>query len=94
MRHSYLVKAAIALVCGGLLVLSCANFDLWPLAWIAWAPVIWIALADTTQRAWADGLVCGLAGNAGGYYWLVPYLQRFAHVPVIAAVAIFLLFVL
>jgi len=39
------------------------------------------------------GFVCGLAGHAGGYYWLVPYLQRFAHLPLIAALAIFLLFV-
>ena len=91
--HQPFAKAAIAFLCGGLLVLSCADFDIWPLAWIAWAPVIWIALAGTTERAWAYGFICGLAGNAGGYYWLFPYLQRFANLPVMAALAIFVLFV-
>jgi apolipoprotein N-acyltransferase len=87
------IRTAIALLCGCLIVLSCAPYNIWPLAWIAWTPVIWIALTGTTRRAWAYGLMCGLAANAGGYYWLFPYLQRFAHLPVMAALAIFLLFV-
>ena len=85
--------AAIAALCGWLVALSCLPYNLWPFAWIAWAPVIWIALAETTRRAWVYGLTCGLAANGGSYYWLVPYLQRFAHLPLVAAVAVFLLFI-
>ena len=87
------MKATIALVCGCLFVLSCAPFDIWPLAWIAWAPVIWIVLDEKTKHAYVYGLLCGLASNAGGFYWLVPYLERFAHLPFIAALSIFFLLI-
>jgi apolipoprotein N-acyltransferase len=87
------VNAAIVIGCGGLVVLSAANFDIWPLAWVAWAPVLWIVLDPRTERAWAYGFLCGLMENAGGFYWFVPYLQRFAHLPLIAALPIFFLLI-
>jgi apolipoprotein N-acyltransferase len=93
MTHQRLVNAAIAIGCGGLVVLSSANFDIWPLAWVAWVPVIWIVLDERTERAWPYGLLCGLATQAGGFYWFVRYLQRFAHLPLIAAVPIFILLI-
>jgi len=88
-----LVNAAIAAGCGGLVVLASANFDIWPLAWVAWAPVLWIVLDERTTHAWAYGLLCGLATQAGGFYWFVRYLQRFAHLPLLAAVPIFVLLI-
>lgn len=88
-----LVNAAIAIGCGGMVVLSSANFDIWPLAWVAWAPVIWIVLDERTERPWAYGFLCGLATQAGGFYWFIRYLQRFAHLPLIAAVPIFILLI-
>src|SRR5262245_44799840 len=91
--RSRIVNAAVVIGCGFLIVLSCANFDIWPLAWLAWAPVIWIVLDPRTERAWAYGFLCGLIVNAFGCYWIVPYLQRFAHLSLIAALPIFLLVV-
>jgi apolipoprotein N-acyltransferase len=87
------VHAAIAILCGCLLVLSCASFDIWPLAWIAWAPVIWIVLDDQSENAWAYGFLCGLVANAGGFYWFIGFLERFAHLPFIAALPIFLVLI-
>ena len=42
------LRPLIALACGGLLCLSCADFDIWPLAWIGWVPVLWICLDERT----------------------------------------------
>jgi apolipoprotein N-acyltransferase len=88
-----LVNGAVVTACGCLLGLSCSHFNLWPIAWFAWVPVLWIVLDQRTRHAWAYGFVCGLAGNALGFYWFVPYLQRFAHLPLVAALPIFLLLI-
>src|SRR4029078_5107688 len=80
-----LVNAAIAAGCGGLVVLASANFDIWPLAWVAWAPVLWIVLDERTTHAWAYGLLCGLATQAGGFYWFFRSLPPFAHSPLLDA---------
>jgi apolipoprotein N-acyltransferase len=86
-------NAAVAIGCGSLLVVSCPAFDIWPLAWVAWAPVLWIVLDERTAYAWAYGFLCGLVAHAGAFYWFVPYLQRFAHLPLTAAVPIFVLLI-
>jgi apolipoprotein N-acyltransferase len=93
LRVRCFIKAAIALVCGCLLVLSGTPFDFWPLAWIASAPLIWIALDEKTTHAWAYGWLFGLAVNAGGLYWFFPYLERFAHLPAIVALLVFFLLI-
>lgn len=80
-------------VCGGLVVLSAPGFDLWLLTWLALAPVIWIALDERTTHAWAYGWLFGLAVNAGGLYWFVRYLDRHAHLPLFAALLVFLLLI-
>jgi apolipoprotein N-acyltransferase len=93
LRRRDVFNAAIALVCGGLLVLSGSRFDIWPLAWIASAPLIWIVLDEKTTHAWIDGWLFGLAANAGGLYWFVRYLERFAHLPLVVALLVFLLLI-
>jgi apolipoprotein N-acyltransferase len=88
-----LAKVAVSALAGTLLFLSCADFDIWPLAWIGVAPLIAVALHPTTTRPAAYGFVCGLFANGGGFYWIVPFLQRFGHLPLAAALPIFLLLV-
>jgi len=90
---SRLGKSAIALACGVLLFLSCANFDVWPLAWVACVPLLWVVLDEKTEKPWVYGLLCGLTANGGGFYWIVPFLQRFGHLPLVAAVPIWALLV-
>jgi apolipoprotein N-acyltransferase len=84
------VRPAIAVACGALLRVAFPDFDLWPLAWLAWAPMLWIVLDEDTRHASAWGFLCGVVIQGLGFYWIVPYLQRFAHLPVVAAVPIFL----
>ncbi len=88
-----LVKAAISIVCGVLLFLSCADFDIWPFTWFALVPLFWVILDERTVKPAYYGFLCGLVANGGGFYWIVGFLQRFGHLPLIAALPIFLLLV-
>ncbi|MGZ3406806.1 MAG: apolipoprotein N-acyltransferase, partial [Polyangia bacterium] len=88
-----LVKAGISALAGTLLFLSCADFDIWPFAWFAVAPLLAVALHPSTRRPAVYGFITGLFANGGGFYWIVPFLQRFGHLPLIAAIPIFLLLV-
>jgi len=88
-----LTKTSICVLSGTLLFLSCADFDIWPLTWFAVAPLIGVALHPSTTRPAFYGFVCGLFANGGGFYWIVPFLQRFGHLPFVVAAPIFLLLV-
>jgi apolipoprotein N-acyltransferase len=88
-----LIKAGISALAGTLLFLSCADFDIWPLTWFAVAPLLAVALHPTTRKPAVYGFITGLFANGGGFYWIVPFLQRFGHLPLVAAIPIFLLLV-
>ncbi|HEY7957021.1 MAG TPA: apolipoprotein N-acyltransferase [Polyangia bacterium] len=88
-----LLKAGVALASGVLLFLACADFDIWPLAWVAVAPLLWVILDERTEKPAVYGLLCGLTANGGGFYWIVGFLERFGHLPLIAALPIFLLLI-
>jgi apolipoprotein N-acyltransferase len=62
--------------------LATADFDIWPLAWIAVVPTLWaVERAGTRRRAMILGFVTGFVTSAGGYYWIIDLLARFAAVP-------------
>ncbi len=86
-------KSLVALACGVLLFLSCADFDIWPLTWFVVAPLFWVVLDPRTEKAWFYGLLCGLTANGGGFYWIVGFLGRFGHLPIYAAIPIFSLLI-
>jgi apolipoprotein N-acyltransferase len=90
-------RALLAALSGTLWFLGCPDFDLWPLAWVAMVPLLW-ALLDRdgqprTERPFVYGFIAGLVGNAGGFYWIVGLLERFGHLPFLAALPLFLLLV-
>ncbi len=59
----------VAVLSGCLWFLSCADFDIWPLAWIAMVPGIWvIERAPTRRRTLLYGWLIGLVANVGGLY--------------------------
>ena len=87
------IKAGVCALAGTLLFLSCADFDIWPLAWFSVAPLLAVALHPTTQKPAVYGFITGLFANGGGFYWIVPFLGRFGHLPIVASIPIFLLLV-
>lgn len=87
----WLVKLAASAGTGCLLFLACADFDIWPLAWIGFLPVLLVTRADRPRRAFLWGWLAGLVANAGGFYWITHLLQRFGHLPFAVAFVLFLL---
>ena len=81
-------KKALVAACGSgvLLFLSCADFDIWPLAWCGLVPILWaIDRAPCRRRAWLLGWTTGIVANVGGFYWIVGLLTRFAHLPTVVS---------
>ena len=90
---SRLLRTFLCVLSGALFFLSCADFDIWPLCWFAGVPLLWVSQHESTKRPWVWGLMTGIVANGGGFYWLVPFMGRFGHLPIIASVPIFLLMV-
>jgi apolipoprotein N-acyltransferase len=83
----------LSTVSGCLWFLAVTPFDFSVLAWIAAVPMF-MAIERTTsfRRALFLGAWAGLVETAGGYYWLIDVMRRFADFPWIGAAAVFLLF--
>jgi apolipoprotein N-acyltransferase len=81
-RHRARLLVALAAISGAMWFLACADFDIWPLAWIAMVPgLIAIEAASTVRRAALLGWLAGLVTHVGGFYWLTGMLIRFGHLP-------------
>jgi apolipoprotein N-acyltransferase len=87
----WLLRLLAAGATGCLLFLACADFDIWPLAWIGFVPLVVATRATRPRRAVLWGWVAGIVANAGGFYWITHLLQRFGHLPWVAAFFLFLL---
>jgi apolipoprotein N-acyltransferase len=86
--RSFWIRALACIVGGCCLFLACPDFDLWPLAWVGAAPILWAAFHPDTKRPFWWGFLGGFVGNAGGFYWIVTFLMRFGHLPLAAALPI------
>jgi apolipoprotein N-acyltransferase len=93
-----MVRALINLLCaaasGCLLFLACADFDVWPLAWFAFLPLLVATHGVRPRRAFLYGWLCGLIANGGGFYWITNLLMRFGHMSWPPSFALFLLLAL
>lgn len=76
-------RAFAAPFCGGLLVAApWLDFSLYPLAWVAFAPLCWsFARARDGREALWLGLVAGMAANVPAFFWLVYTMQVFGGFP-------------
>src|ERR1700729_803667 len=84
---------ALSTLSGCLWFLAVTPFDLSALAWIAAVPMFMaIERTPSYRRALFLGWWAGLVETAGGYYWLIDVMRRFADFPWIGAAAVFLLF--
>ena len=84
---------ALASLSGVLWFLACTPYDLSALGWIAAVPLLFaVDRAPTLRQALLLGWWAGMVENAGGFYWIVQVLERFASLPLIASLAIFAAF--
>jgi apolipoprotein N-acyltransferase len=76
------VEAALAVLSAVLLVLSFPDFELWPLAWVALAP-LFLAIASRPQRgrAFLLGWITGTLFFYGSCYWLTYAMIRYGGIP-------------
>ncbi len=81
-RKAHWKSIGLAVLSGCLWFLACADFDIWPLAYIAMFPAFWaVENAPTRKKALFYGWIAGVVANAGGFYWITSLLQRFGHMP-------------
>jgi apolipoprotein N-acyltransferase len=76
-----------------MLFLATADYDIWPLAYGGLVPLLVVALDRRTDRPLLWGWWLGLVANWGGFSWIVGFLMRFGHLPLIAALPIHVLLV-
>jgi apolipoprotein N-acyltransferase len=67
-----------ALLSGLLYWLAFAGMDVWPLAFVAWVPLIVSMHRQTVRRATLLGWVAGVSMNVFGFYWLEGMLKTFS----------------
>jgi apolipoprotein N-acyltransferase len=74
--------AALA-ACGGLLISAAfLDFSLYPLAWVAYVPILYAFLQTRSRRAalWV-GFAAGMATNVPAFHWLVYTIHVFGGFP-------------
>ena len=86
-----MASSALCALSGVLYFLGFLSFDLFPLAWICFVPVLYAVRNATTRQAFGYGAVFGTITNAGGFYWVVHVIVAFGRLPVAVAVLGFLL---
>ncbi len=85
------LRLGLATLSGVAWFLACADFDIWPLAWVAMVPTLWAIRDLTPRRAFLLSWYAGTVANMGGFYWIVGLLERFGNMPLAAALPIFVL---
>jgi apolipoprotein N-acyltransferase len=83
----------LATLSGCLWFLAVTPFDLSALAWVAAVPMLLaVDRAPTFKQALLLGWWAGVVETAGGFYWLIDVMQRFAGFPWWAGALVFLVF--
>ncbi len=70
-----------AVLSGVLYWLAFAGMDIWPLAFVAWVPLLVAMHRQTTRAAALLGWLAGITMNVCGFIWLQNMLQTFSGFP-------------
>jgi apolipoprotein N-acyltransferase len=81
----------LAVAAGVVDCLGFIGFGLFPLTWIAKVPALWAVRGEAPGRAFRLGLIYGLVGHLGGYYWLYHMLVDYGGLPPILSLGTLLL---
>src|SRR5947209_1133314 len=80
--------AALGALLSGLAYwLAFAGMDVWPLAFVAWVPLVVAMHRQTAATAARLGWLAGVTMNVAGFFWLQQMLQNFSGFP--AAICFF-----
>jgi hypothetical protein len=75
------------LLTGALVAAPWLDFSFFPVAWVAFAPLLWaLGRATSRREALRLGLLAGLATNVPAFYWLVYTIHVFGGFPYVLAV--------
>ena len=75
-------KAALLAVLSGVLYWAAfPGVDVWPFAFVCWAPLLVAMHGQTPRRALWLGALMGLTCNLLGFYWLLEMLEKFSGFP-------------
>lgn len=78
---------AAPLLTGALVAAPWLNFSLFPVAWFAFAPLLWaLGRAGSRGESLRLGLLAGLATNVPAFYWLVYTIHVFGGFPYALAI--------
>jgi apolipoprotein N-acyltransferase len=80
-RLKALPAAGLAVLSGVLYWAAFPGIDVWPLAFICWAPLLVAIYDQPPRRALWLGLLQGLTCNMIGFYWLFGMLKTFSGFP-------------
>jgi len=70
-----------ALLSGLLYWLAFPGMEMWPLALVAWVPLVVAVHGQTARRAMLLGWTSGLTMNVAGFFWLQQMLRTFSGFP-------------
>src|ERR1700729_3424402 len=77
----WLLALAGAHLSGLLYWLAFAGMDVWPLAFVAWVPLLVAMHRQTPKRAALLGWLAGTTMNVFGFIWLMQMLKTFSGFP-------------
>lgn len=83
-------RFGLAALSGALYVAAFPGYGLWPLALVAFVPLVRAAKGVTIRRALLLGSVSGFVSHLGGYYWIAHMMKQFAGAPMPLAIFGFL----
>src|SRR5512139_3523711 len=94
MKNSLTKKAVdyyLPVASGVLLTLSFPSFDYYPLAWVAFVPLMISLWTKGPKQAFSSGYVFGLTYFFGTLYWIYHSINHFGGVPFVASLAVVIL---
>ena len=89
--RSVWARVVLSVVSGAMVFLCYPNFDLFPLEWLAFVPLLAVLDGRGVRAAFGWGTLAGTVTNAGGFWWITGMLMDFGHFPVYVAIPICLL---
>lgn len=76
-----IVRLLLCVLSGTMIFVSYPTFDLFPLAWIAFVPLLLAIEGESPKRVFLYALLAGFVKHLGGFYWITGLLIDFGQIP-------------